>query len=502
MNIKRILCVFLSLLMLAGCFTAVSLAETEGATAEAGIYTVYASEDGDDSAAGTAETAPVKTLNGAIEKINAAVAADKSITAGKIVLVGDVEIGGTVFLTEHTIPLTVSSQATAKRAISFVSHDNSGRSSLNLGGPTTFENVKVSVASDLRAAVFYENSKGLIIGKNVDAGSMSGNTYSSTAFISGGREIDKACIGEEIASLDQKNTYIEIHSGTWARVTLFPFGVTDEMDQSFSADHITLIADNCIFTETGIDLHTQEWGGKNYTFTVNGDVNILLGKQARFTNPGAAPSYRRVNIGLDSSRHTFALNGNVYLSIDKTAGSGQAGVMSVNYNASRITLASDCTVKVSTTRHAESWRGQVSTTTLTGSSFATVGEDLPCTPTLIGYQDSYASASEGGTYSARFLATLPTVEGLQKVGFTVTPKTETATGEAVDIEGNTVYDSVTALDATVTAISMGGKYVYALVINGIPADAHGAVEYTVTPYVIDANGNRVNGITKTVKPVA
>lgn len=502
MNIKRILCVFLSLLMLAGCFTAVSFAETEGTAAEAGIYTVYASKDGDDSAAGTGETAPVKTLNGAIGKINAAVAADESITAGKIVLVGDVEISGTVFLTEHTVPLTVTSHATAKRAISFVSgDDSSGRSSLNLGGTTTFENVKVSVASGLKA-VFYENSKGLIIGKNVDAGSMSGSTYSSTAFISGGREIDKDCIGTEIVSLDQKNTYIEIHSGTWARVTLFPFGVTDQMDQSFSADHITLIADNCIFTETGIDLHTQEWGTKNYTFNVNGDVNILLGKYARFTNPSAATSYRRVNIGLASDRHSFTLNGNVYVSIDKTAGSGQSGVMSVNYNASRITLAAGCTVKVSTTKHTESWRGQVSTTTLTGKSFATVGADLPCTPTLTGYQDSYASASEGGTYSARFLATLPTVEGLQKVGFTVTPKSGETTGEAVDIEGNTVYDSVTALDATVTAISMGGKYVYALVINGIPMDAHGTVEYTVTPYVIDANGNRVDGITKTVKPVA
>ena len=98
------------------------------------------------------------------------------------------------------------------------------------------------------------------------------------------------------------------------------------------------------------------------------------------------------------------------------------------------------------------------------------------------------------------MATIPAVDGLSKVGFEVIA-TYSGGQKKFDVSGTQVYTSVNALGESVSANSLGGKVVYALVIEDIPVSA-GEVTYTVKPYTI-AQGTtaKTYGVEKTI-PVA
>ena len=74
--------------------------------------------------------------------------------------------------------------------------------------------------------------------------------------------------------------------------------------------------------------------------------------------------------------------------------------------------------------------------------------------------------------------------------------------KAVERSGKSVYGSINALgtDGEVTAMTaqrLGGKYVFALTLTGMPAakvgDTDKTLTFTVIPFAIDMNGDRIEG---------
>lgn len=116
MAIKRVLCVVLSLVILAGCLMVGTWAETEIDPKTDSVKTVYVSDGGSSENNGLTRETPVPYLNTAIKIINDAAAADPAIKQGKIVLVGDITPGVTssynfgelTQLDPYEIPLTVA----------------------------------------------------------------------------------------------------------------------------------------------------------------------------------------------------------------------------------------------------------------------------------------------------------------------------------------------------------------------------------------------------------
>jgi len=69
-------------------------------------------------------------------------------------------------------------------------------------------------------------------------------------------------------------------------------------------------------------------------------------------------------------------------------------------------------------------------------------------------------------------------------------------GEPTPVACEWIYKSIKAIEGgktyTYTAASMGGDYVYALSVAGVPTNV-GDVTFTVTPFTVDQNGKEVTG---------
>ena len=483
MAIKRVLCVILSLVILAGCLMVGTWAETEIDPKTDSVKTVYVSDGGSAENNGLTRETPVPYLNTAIKIINDAAAADPAIKQGKIVLVGDITPGVTssynfgelTQLDPYEIPLTITAETRAdgdgKQRYSIIlklsgkTHGDAVRGLL-IGGFTTFENIGLDMQNG--RGVIYENCKGLIMGTNITVVTPS-KTYISIGY----QNVDASKTETKLG-----NSYIEVHSGSYNRLHLVP-----HYQGKYSMGNLTVIAENCTFTGTGIDMCTVNWAAGEYV--VNGDINILL------DNVSFTGSNGRVQLGLASDVQSYQINGNIFVRAVGLVGLGKQGnPVPVNFGK-KVTFAEGCGLRVS---RPDSIARYVSAPS--GDDRVKAVGDLSCLPTLAGYQDNRAK-SEGETYSARFVATIPMLDGLSKVGFEITPKIGDNSGVTQTVEGTTVYSSIQALDESVTATSLGGRYIYALEIKNIPV-AITEVEYTVTPYVIDSNGNRVNGLTKTI----
>ena len=130
-------------------------------------------------------------------------------------------------------------------------------------------------------------------------------------------------------------------------------------------------------------------------------------------------------------------------------------------------------------------------------SVSTVADDTFIKVT--GYQKTLVGAD--GKYNVRFIAAIGDLfDGQQNVGFEIE---SVANGKSWDKTTQTVYESITANYGTesVLASSIGGKYVTAIAITGIPSDL-GTVELVVKPYVT-INGVKIYGsaVTVSVNPV-
>lgn len=471
---KRVLCALLSLLLVAGCLTVGAFAtETENETEK--VVTAYVKDGGNGD--GLSEDTPVGYINNAIEVINDARKNDETITAGKIVLVGDVTPGKTLdatswYLTSldaYEIPITITSKCGDDGAPLYklslqlpeAKADKNHIRGLVIGGFTTFENITID--SNSGRCVIYENYKGLVIGEGVKVTRPLDNDGSAGTFISAGSQSANA----SIPSAAPGNSYIEIHSGEWNRVTLVPI-----YEGKYRMGNITVIADHCTFKKTGIDMATANWQAGEYI--IDGDVNVLIGKDVTFTD------IARVQIGLGSDVQSSLINGNVFVGVDAAYSSKTIGINFGN----RVTFKDGRKLYVSDP-------GSKATKPTSDARYSATSV---CLPTLAGHQ---VKSGSDETWSTRFLATVPTVEGLSKVGFEITPKVGDQTGTTKTVDADTVYASVVASGETVSATSLGNRYLYAVDIEGIPTSA-AAVEFTVKPFVTDSNGTTVYGTTYTV----
>ncbi len=121
---------------------------------------------------------------------------------------------------------------------------------------------------------------------------------------------------------------------------------------------------------------------------------------------------------------------------------------------------------------------------------ATAGEDAHITFRGIQLTDTSTA------FSVRFIATLDTVN-YKSVGFTI------AEPHGIDLttKTSTVYESLNSSSGAVyTAAEMGGTYIAAVVIRGIPAGT--PLSFTITPYVENADGTTELGEAYTVSITA
>ena len=108
------------------------------------------------------------------------------------------------------------------------------------------------------------------------------------------------------------------------------------------------------------------------------------------------------------------------------------------------------------------------------------------------------------TQSVRFISALQSLQG-SETGFEITVKYmedgAVIKGKPTVQKTTHVYSSITATtDGTVTSVSannLGGNYLCALSVDGVPTDA-GRIDFIVTPYVV-FNGETVYGETVTFK---
>ena len=125
-------------------------------------------------------------------------------------------------------------------------------------------------------------------------------------------------------------------------------------------------------------------------------------------------------------------------------------------------------------------------------------------PEYYGYQTT--ALSEQGTYSVRFVSVMDHLD-YESIGY----KIEVTAGEKTavrEIRCKYVYTSILQKidgnEESVTAEELGGKYIFALHIENIPASA-GDVRYVVTPFTVSGTGELVYGeaVTLTIPaPVA
>ena len=127
-------------------------------------------------------------------------------------------------------------------------------------------------------------------------------------------------------------------------------------------------------------------------------------------------------------------------------------------------------------------------------------EDISETPVtkLVGYQVS--RTDENGYFRIRLVAviTAEDLEAYSKVGFSVTIAGQTATKTCT-----TVYKSLLGKDAndttiTYTAEDLGGKYLFALNINGIPKDSGELTIGVTTFHVLQGVDDAVNDFASSV----
>jgi len=125
------------------------------------------------------------------------------------------------------------------------------------------------------------------------------------------------------------------------------------------------------------------------------------------------------------------------------------------------------------------------------------------TPVLRATQET---APAEGLQKVRFIATINAdATALKSVGFRVSYTYNDGTqevvkglteGEPTPVACEWIYKSIKAIEGgktyTYTAASMGGDYVYALSVAGVPTNV-GDVTFTVTPFTVDQNGKEVTG---------
>ncbi len=141
------------------------------------------------------------------------------------------------------------------------------------------------------------------------------------------------------------------------------------------------------------------------------------------------------------------------------------------------------------------WQGSVAYGDLTSvgiTGWTALDGQAPMPATVAKYSEAYgkpvfvgwqATAAEDGAYTVRLLAVVESYEDIGQYGFHITLN---GAPSGMDVKCRYVYEAVSGLydgvSRTVTAESLGGNYLVALHVDGVPAAA--SYDFTVTPYML------------------
>lgn len=270
------LCILVALCTLLTCFTLrIDLSAAD--TSETIVY--VHSSTGNDTAAGTSPSAPLKTFTRAVNVLKN--------TGGRIVIMNAYSFPSTVTEPEHTAPITIStSDGTTNYGQSGAKLVFGSALRYILKGNTTFEQIQIEYKKTLN---FVANYNHITFGTGV----ITSNTDTGNGvYVVGGYQSPSN--GVDVT----KNSYITIKSGTFYAV----IGGTRQLatgatNMTFTGTHNINISGGAISKVYGASVEKQYSknaiitvsGGTIYQLFVGGDVSRRLNGDAN------CPAYRRHN---------------------------------------------------------------------------------------------------------------------------------------------------------------------------------------------------------------
>ncbi len=456
MKIRRILCTILALIMVVGCFGAISVS----ADTLANNGTVYVdATNGDDTKDGLITANAVKTLGKATEIIAAA-----NVEKATVSIIGEYDITGSSNFTEAAHPSTeityTGNDATAvlKFSKQFV-----------MNGPVVFKDLQINPGGK---RIYHQGYKlvmdtGLTMttanSLRVEAG------YGNAATING---VD-----------------VTINSGSYAHVT-----VTDLQACTVAGDvNVTI---------NGADTNIAQLHIGGSDVVTNGVAKAINGKTNVTINAGTV---KMVKIGCEKSGETTTFGDLVYIKINGggLAGGGHFGG---NSSCAATTFSKGCIVDFSgyvdqgnpedgaNFLLAKKWKSMLNA--------AAPDETFKAAfkVTDVAATGMQTSAVTDNKTNARFLVGLRDYDHV-KATIQVVAKYNDGTGDkqlTFTKAITNVYTSVQAGNgnATTTAADEGANYLIALTIKDVPTNV-GDITFEVTPITITNDGEPVNGPTST-----
>lgn len=238
---KRTISIFLCTLMVAGAlpiFTVPGIATGE-------TKTVYISDGG--TGDGSSAASPLGAINTAIAAINTAVAADPNITAGKIILAGNVTTTTSYTETTHSVPITYTSADKANYKLILGNN-------FSLRGAAYFTGLEIYINRTTETSIYaYGNT--LVMGEEGVANDI----------IVGGVGSQRLSVvgGGNNSTVGQIN--VEVNSGTY---TYFRIGS--------GASGGTVTGDANWVVNGGTILSTVSLGGVSASNTIQGKTNVTI----------------------------------------------------------------------------------------------------------------------------------------------------------------------------------------------------------------------------------
>ncbi len=459
MKVSKILSAFLALIMIIGCFGAISVSADGGS--ESTPYTVYVSESGNDSAAGT-QDAPVATIT----KATALIAEKENITEAIVKIVGTVATSSSSNTSEasHT-NITITYEGNNEEATLKL-----GRH-LALGGPVIFKNLKIN-CNNVDRYIYYNDYK-LIMGEGLKMTDTSNKLQLVAGY--GG-----------ISTINSVN--LTINSGKYKLVA------TGDLNTCTVNGAVNLEI-NGTDTVVGALYIGGNGVADNQTHTVNGKTTVIV-------NDGTINNFF---VGEGKTGSTCTFKKDVYLKINggclaSTAAFGVHG----DCNGNTVFENSSCIVDFSGYKDvgtdtginfhlASKWKSKLNAKAAS-EDYKKTYKVTDCA--VIGMQAKTESADN--KTDIRFLVglrdynnTAATIRIVAKWG----ENNERTFTQPI----TTVYDSISEVTdkglKEVKATDKGVRYIMALTLTGVPTN-EGEITFEVTPII------KVNGGTEEVGPTS
>lgn len=436
---KRIFSVLICAILIMSTFSflalpGVALGETK---------VVYIADGG--TGDGSSAESPLGNINAAIAAINTAVAADSNITAGKIILAGNVTITTSYTETIHSVPITYTSADKANFKLVF-------ENNFSLRGDVYMTGLQIYINKTTETYLYAYGYKLVMGNKGVANDILVTQLGTQRLSIVGGG--NNATVGQ---------INVEINSGTYSLLRV----------GSGSSGGIVTGDVNWVING-GTFRGSISLGGASASNTINGKTNFTI-------NGGTF--YENIYLGCCNVGKISQFDG---IATVKISG-GTFSKKILPYTAGgTIDFKSGCVIDVS------GYTGAADLSTIIDTSADTTNDYKIVDVGLVGVQDSFTSGDT--SYSVRFVAVLSKLEH-DSAGFDIVANYADGSKEfhaqATQVFSKILGSSATGITQEYTSAQLGGNYIIALSITNIPVSA-GTITFTVTPYTID-EGVKVTG---------